>query len=391
MTTNETELSTGAGALDAATPASIESTQPETTTTSSEPLSGETRVATPESTRLTPEKIAEFAKGKKKSDAKSVEAAPKPVTQETTTTTTTTPVFTPNFKFKYVSADGAKHEEDLPELIRPIIKDAESEKMVRDIFEKAKGLDYFKDKHEKLSTKHATVERNLNDVVGAIQELRELYQGGDLDAFFDRLKIPTERVLQYALDKVTYSELPPEQRQVLDSRLAAQRRARELERQNQNFAQQNLSAATHVKGVQLDSCLARPDIQAVAQAFESAPGRKLGDFRKAVCEHGEYVWFKSNGQQDLSPEEAIQQVIARFGVQIPTSANSGVPPAPQASQPTQVSATTPQSSGTQTPAPQPHRPNVPVIPNVAGRSVSPTKQQPRSIDDLRKLAKTIEG
>ena len=343
-----------------------------------------------EGSRLTPEKIANKAKARK--------AAPE-TTQKTTTTETNPasaqaaavvpPAFAPNFKFKVMD-----QEHEIPEKFRELIKDATTEKEVREIFEKAYGLDHQKPKYEQLKTKHTEVERNFNDVLGAVQDLRSVYQQAVntgnlllLDDFFDRLKIPDQVILQYALAKVQYGELDPEARKAYDQQVFAQKRLLDLEKQNQGYSQQAMSAATHAKGALLDSCLARPDIQAIAQAFESAPGRKPGDFRKSVCEHGEYVWFKTNGQMDLSPEEAIQQVMQRFGVIVPPPGgqqaipNTAANPLSAAPQPGTAAANTTAAS----------RPAAPVIPNVVSRAASPMKPKPRSIADLRKLGQAASS
>lgn len=52
-----------------------------------------------------------------------------------------TPAFSPNFKLKVM-----EQEREIPELLRPLIKDAESEKAVRELVEKAYGLEYVKDR-----------------------------------------------------------------------------------------------------------------------------------------------------------------------------------------------------------------------------------------------------
>ncbi|MBL7716586.1 MAG: hypothetical protein JNL01_14070 [Bdellovibrionales bacterium] len=337
-----------------------------------------------ENSRLTPEKIASKAKARKTAaeaqpKTPESEAAPAATTQPPVVTS---PAFTPNFKFKVMD-----QEHEIPEKFRELMKDATTEKEVREIFEKAYGLDHQKPKYEQLKTKHTEVERNFNDVLGAVQDLRSVYQQAVstgnlllLDDFFDRLKIPDQVILQYALAKVQYGELDPEARKAYDQQVFAQKRLLDLEKQNQGYSQQAMSAATHAKGALLDSCLARPDIQAIAQAFESTPGRKPGDFRKSVCEHGEYVWFKTNGQMDLSPEEAIQQVMQRFGVIVPPPGGQQAIPNTAANPTT----TAPQQGNPAATTAAP-RPAAPVIPNVASRAASPMKPRPKSIAELRKL------
>jgi hypothetical protein len=266
-------------------------------------------------------------------------------------------------------------EYDLPKWAQEAIKNADSEKEVKEVFEKSFVVDHFKGKNQELNEKHSTLQKTYTELSEGVHELREIYQSAvssgnliALDDFFAKLKIPPQVILQYAAQRINLEEMPQDQRYAIESSLQAQRRARDLEKQNQSYQMSAQQAEAQARAMQLQSVLAKPDIAQSVQAFDSAPGRKPGDFWNRVREHGEYTWFKH--QKDLSPEEAVTQVLAMYGVQ-----GQQATPAAQ-----------PQQPATQPVAAAPHR-DVPVIPNVSGKSSSPMKQTVKSIDDLRERYK----
>jgi hypothetical protein len=274
-------------------------------------------------------------------------------------------------------------EYDLPKWAQDAIKDPNSEKEVKEIFEKAIAVDRFKEKNKEISDKYESLNKTHLNVMSGIQDLKAIYaetlqtrNWHRMDDFFKRLQIPIDVVLQYAAEKVSYMELPPDQRALIDGQQEAQRRARELETQSRHSQNSAFEAEVRTRRLLLDAALAKPDISTVVQRFESAPGRKPGDFRIAVAEHAEYTWHKTQGKVDLSAEDAINEVIQKYGL---TATSAPSQPAPQAPAPQQNAPTAPK-------VPAPHQP-VPVIPSISGRSSSPTKQPPKSIADLRKLGK----
>lgn len=278
-------------------------------------------------------------------------------------------------------------EYELPKWAQDAIKDPESEKEVKAIFEKAMGLDHVKMRNSELYNKHVELNKSYSELTNGVEELRGIYseavQSGNLlklDDFFKKLQIPPQVVLNYALQRVQYEELPPEQKQLLDNEILAQRRAKDLEQQNLSLQNSALTAETQARAMQLNSVLAKPEIAQVVQAFDSQPGRKPGDFWTRVKEHGEYTWYKSQGKVDLSPAEAVQQVIALYGVNGLTQNQS---------QQAQVITDQKMTQEKKTPAVALHR-DVPTIPTVTGKGTSPMATKPRSIEDLKKIAKDMQ-
>lgn len=278
--------------------------------------------------------------------------------------------FAPREKFK-----AWREEHEVPKWMRDLVKDPDTETKAIQLLEKATGLDIMKPKFEETKTELATVRGQHSAIQGQIQDLRSTFQRGDIDLWLQKLSIPAERMLQWALDKVQYSQLPPDQQRILDERTEAQRRAYQLEQQQGYYQQQALETQRQTKATVLESGLTRPDVQTFVDAFDAKAGQP-GAFRKEVIAHGQTTYALSNGQTDLTPEQAIEAVMSKYKTFFPAPSAQAQPgqapgnPAQRVVLPAQ---------------------GAPTIPNVQGKSTSPLKSQPRSIDDLRKLHRASQG
>jgi hypothetical protein len=286
--------------------------------------------------------------------------------------------YTPNLKFKVLDK-----EHEMAPYFKDVIKDEKTEKEVRELYEKAMGLDVVKPKYQSTKQELEEVRAERDGLVGGINELRELYQNKDLDSFFGKLKVPFNTLLQYVAEKLEYQELPPEQRQVLDARKQAQRQAYEATKyassQEQHFTEQMVQA----KGYMLDLTLDRADVKSFADSYQGKTGKA---FRDAVIEYGTAVFHSrkdAHGQPvDLTPDQAVKELMSHYGALMGVGqapAATGASPAPHGAQ-------APAASGT------PAKAAPPVIPHVGGRQTSPTTQKPKSLDDLKKLREqAIQG
>jgi hypothetical protein len=286
---------------------------------------------------------------------------------------TAPPAYKPREKFKVMDK-----EHEVPAWLKSMMKDADTEKQAIELLEKAYGLDSVKEERVSARKERDQFKTELTGIQTAIGEVRAAYQRGDIDMFLDKLQIPQERMLQWALDKVNYSQLPPEQQRVLDERREAQRKAYDAEKRVGTYEQQIHEQARQAKTMLLEAGLARPDVSTFAQAYDSRVG-KPGAFKAEVAATGELAWIQSQGKVDLSPEQAIEQVMQKWRPFL------GAAPSVPGTQPgpTQVASET----GTQPNATA--KPSV--IPNVQGKSQSPLKSKPRSIADLKKLRDQAAG
>lgn len=279
-------------------------------------------------------------------------------------------VYTPNFKFKVMDK-----EHEISEMFRPLIKDPETEKQIKELHEKAYGLDTVKNRFNETREQFKAVKQKADQYDSQLNELRETFKRGDLESWFKMMGVPEEKILQYVINKAQYQQLPPEQRKVLDEKRAAEQKAFALEKERAQYQQQIQEQGRQAKQFALQVELAKPDVKAFSDQFNARAGTPEAFFEE-VRRTGEYAWFQSNGQVDLTPEQAIQQVMARWGALAKPAEAPIIPPQGMSQQPMAA----PQAQA-------PVKREAPAIPNVAGRqSNSVAKSKPRSIADLKKLA-----
>lgn len=265
------------------------------------------------------------------------------------------PAYAANFKFK---AYDKEHEID--EMFRPLIKDADTEKKVKAIFEKAYALDDMKPKYQKSRSEYEAYRKDADPILSSVNTLQQMLNRGDIDNFMRALKIPDDMLYKHVLNKLQLKDMTPAQRQDYEMNVNARQQSILAEQQTQQFREMFETQAVQNRTVELDMVLDKPDVKAIASAFENAHGP--GSFRNAVIDHGFNVW-KARGV-DLTASQAIQEFTKVFA------------PFMQGGMGQQAQNTVqPQQAG---------RP--PVIPNIAGRSTSPVRQVPKSIADLKKLA-----
>jgi hypothetical protein len=273
--------------------------------------------------------------------------------------------FSPDFKLKILGK-----EFEVPEMFRGLVKDEETQKQVREIFEKAYGLDEAKPKYEQSKTENVQLRETLQTVQSDINELKGYYNAGDLDSFFQKLNVPMEKVLHWLQEKANYQELPPEQRQIVDARKAAIAQARQLELQNQELTAQSHQQQVQALGYMLNLTLEKPEVKTFEEKFDSLQGGQ-GAFRQAVIEYGQMA-YALNGKMVL-PDEAVKAVMERFSPFLASQqAAPAVVPVAQAAPPTQEA-----RKG---------------LPNIQSRaSATASKPKPKSLDDLRAIHKKMAG
>jgi len=283
---------------------------------------------------------------------------------DTTTNLSETPeapvpeAYQPNFKFKVLDK-----EHEIDEILRPVIKDAETEKKIRELHEKAYGLDSVKQDRQTLKSQLGEANERISRTDSALETLNGYVSSGDMESFFSALKIPNDKVLAYAVDLVKRQQDPNYAAQVERSR--AEKFDREsYVTQNQQLMASNQQLAVQQRTLELDVHLQRPEVSSVIQAFDAGMGNP-GAFKQQVIRIGQA--FASSGK-DISVNEAVEEALRVIKAANP---NIGQPQSPQ--------------PGVQVVQPS----QKPTIPIVQGRGTSPVKSTYKSIDDLKRRAREI--
>lgn len=264
--------------------------------------------------------------------------------------------FKPNFSFKVKDK-----EHQIDDFLKSAIKDAETEKKVKELYEKAYGLDEVKAHRQKIQEQLQAIEPKYQSVEKSLQALGSFVQKKDYRSFFEALQIPKDDILRYAVEELKFRELPPEQKAAIENQRQQEQQFMMANEYNQKL--QNDMEALVMKQAQfeLQQEISKPEISAAAQAFDARVGQP-GAFMAQVIQRGSY-YEKVHGQSKTA-KELIDEVSMIAGL-----SPQGMPAGNQ---------TAPQGNAT---APQPK----PVIKSFNGSNASsPVKKVFSSIDEIRK-------
>jgi hypothetical protein len=265
--------------------------------------------------------------------------------------------YSPNYKFKVLDK-----ELEFDEFLRGAIKDPDTEKKVRELYEKAHGLESVKSDRTTLRNELTQTKDKIAKTEAGLETIASYVRKGDYDSFFESLGIPKENILKYALELVQREQDPNKLAQWQANR-QAQQQAQHYQSEAQRLEQERTQFYVQQKEFELSQAMIRPEISGIVQAYDAGMGQP-GAFRQYVIRMGQAL--ESQGQ-DVSTDQAIQEAVRHLQAVNPnlTAAPMGQPRSTGVVQPNQK----------------------PVIPNIQGRGTSPVRSSYRSLDDLRKLAK----
>lgn len=277
--------------------------------------------------------------------------------------------YAPDYTFKV-------HDKELEfdEWLKPLVQDPETEGRVRDLLERAHGLDAVKQSRDRYAQGFQQLEQQHTQLVSQVQQAAGHVQKGDMQSFFEALQIPEDTVLRYALERIQLRNAAPEVRAAYEQQRATQQRLAMLESQNQHFQQTTAQQVQQHRHQELEIISARPEVSQAITSFDARVG-KPGAFMEQVRRIGSYYW--STQGKDIGADAAVKEVMALIGA-------TGQPPVANGIAPGAGGAAgkpgTPQNGAQRVQAKKP------VIPNLAGSGHSPARKVPRSIADLRKKA-----
>lgn len=270
------------------------------------------------------------------------------------------PAYSPNFKFKVADFEPGKSQKELEfdEFLRPAIKDAETEKKVRELYEKAHGIDAIKQDRGKIQDEYKQVKAQHAEMQNSMKELVAL-RDNDFDGFIAAAGIKPEKILEWVQKKLSYQNMTPEQRAEHDYQTQLRQKSFHQEKE---FSQQQIQyqqQITQLWDMHVDNAISRQEVKSVADSYNEREGNPeaFKDLVYMIGQHG-----SANGK-DMPVEQAIKRALSIVGTQghaAPIQGQAGTPPAPK-------------------PA---------TIPNIgSGKGSSPVSKQIRSLEDLEQAAK----
>jgi len=273
------------------------------------------------------------------------------------------PAFTPNLKFK-----AADKEHEFEPWAKEVIKDAETEKKIRELHEKAYGLDSIKQHRDSIKEQFGYLSSEHQNLQGMVNQVLDLRDKGDLKSFFESFKIDDDAILKYAL-KVAELREDPKALAAYEAQRHESQRAYALEQENSTYRSQLENLGIQQRTFELDLVMQKPDISAVAAAYDEKVGRP-GAFKAEVVNRGAFHAMTS--KKDLPAEQVAREVASMLGwnMQDQQAGNeSGVMSSPA--------------------APASPAAKKPVIPNISGRGTSPVQKVPKSLEDLKRMGREM--
>lgn len=278
--------------------------------------------------------------------------------------------YTPNLKYK-----AALQEKEIEEFWHPLLKDEESEKKIKDVLQKLDGFDHVKASREKLESQYQSLNQDYQNQAEIVNRVETAISRGDLNSVFRQLGVRKEDIFRWTQEQLQVMEMPAEDRARYEE--LQELREQQNQMQEQMLYQQRAyeNQVVQARTMQLENVLSRPDVSETAQRWDELQGQP-GAFRDLVIQEAQNAYYQT--KTDLSAEQATQLVMQKFGKVF--ALGGGV----------QEMAPQMPSALSQTPSVQAPQAR-PVIPNVRGKGASPIKKAPRSLDDLKRMAKEAQA
>lgn len=278
-----------------------------------------------------------------------------PATPEAVQAEPAAPAYTPNFKVKVKD-----QEKEIDEMFRPLIKDAETEKKVKEIFEKAYGIDFVKEDRKSLKAEYEGFKGQVVPYLQEYHNFTSLRDKGNLGAALQVAGITDDQIFEYAVQKLEM-EKNPHQANLYKQHTQQTLSQIQMEQELARYKQQEQQSETQKFQSDLNEAVGR------YQDIATALGQKLGNpnaFMDEVFDHG---LAQHNKGIQLTVEQAAEAVANKYRPFMGTSPiqQTQIQAAPAAAQ-----------------APRPA-----TLPHVGSSNVSPVRKQVTSVEDLRALSR----
>lgn len=307
--------------------------------------------------------------GEKLADIKAGKDATAASTGQTPVTAGANGVYTPNYKYR-----AAMQDKELDAFWRPLVKDADSEKKVKELFTKVEAFDYLKNKTESVEGNFKSLKEDYDSQNTIVQKIVGSIKNNDLDSAFRNIGLSDDQIIRWAAKKVDYlqmmNQLPPDQRAAIEQQQHAVVQNQDYQDQLNQMQSQFEVQATQARELQMEMVLSRTEVNQAASFWDQKMGQ-TGAFRDLVIEEGQKAWFTQG--VDLNAEQATARVMQRFGKFIDLQGHA---PQTQVQPQNQTVATPGQVAAAK-----------PVIPAINGTSKTPIKKQFQSLDEIKKYNK----
>jgi hypothetical protein len=281
--------------------------------------------------------------------------------------------YTPNYKYKVMDK-----ELEFDDFVRGAIKSQDHEKKLRELYEKASGIEEIKKAREAVRSEFGQYkqqwepwQQKINQATNHFQRAAQALQKKDATGLtfhfgnvLNELGIPKEMVQNWVFNELQREDASPELKQQYNRQQELEYHNLTMQEQLSQFQRQQEDTQRELVNFKYNQAISKSEIAPMVEAFNQRMNNPQA-FQMEVAKRGLYA--RDYEKRNMTMEEAVQDVIKAHGLQ----ANPQV--------------TVTQNSSNVVP----HQP--PTIPSVKGSSGSPAAKVPQSLDDLRKIAKEKFG
>ncbi len=242
-------------------------------------------------------KEEEVTKEPVKEEAEEVVTVDEPVKEEVVEE------FKPTYKVK-VEDD----EIEFDEVIKAVVKDKATEDKVRELYQKAYGIEKVKESREKFKNNYEETNKALNEYRKSVDPIVDLYEKGELYESAKAFGYTDEQILTMAKKVIEYQNATPEKRAEIDN-IQKQRQESYMTRAEIEKMQTELETtkAENLR-TQVTSILSTASVSETAKVVDEHFEKK-GYFEKKVYEYGDMMWKKG---VRLTPEQCTQALIEEY-------------------------------------------------------------------------------
>lgn len=207
---------------------------------------------------------------------------------------------------------------DLPEWAKTQMNEG-NEREIKEWFEKAQGLEFFKEKHTKLEEEHAQKSEEYDALYDKASQYHTVVENfnnsinsesvGDWHQALKTAGVDEKKILKVAKHILDYKELSPEQRAFYDNQYTQKNKISEYEAKlsEQEQALQRTQQESHMS-VLRNAVNTKKDL---VHEYESAEGKNIGSFMQDFIKYGT---IEQSMNPDITVEEALEGFIKHKGL-----------------------------------------------------------------------------
>ena len=215
------------------------------------------------------------------------------------------PAFTPNYKVKVMD-----NEVEIDDFLRSGITDAEKEKKVRELYEKAYGLDHYKTKYSNLETTHKEILPKFQQYEGVLATLAEARNQGDVERILELAGVDEDKFWTFVKSKVEFLQKSPEEQAEINRVRELQMRERHSQVELHTMREQYQQQLRDMKNFELQNELSKPEVAEAVKGIDARLGQP-GSFVQWVRNIGMMEFQRT--KKDISAKEAVERVLKLAG------------------------------------------------------------------------------